>query len=181
SLGCRLALEAIGLLRAGSAGLPPVAVRRVCLMAAAVPQEFVEGDGRYAALLRALLADQVEVRVLHSRSDPVLHFAFPLGQAIAGEPSRAALGFDGPPPGMPGLGANVSAQRIGNASHSDYWGHEASEAAEAAARDAGEFLALGAHEREAGAARQVAEARRPARERAVGDPREVGIPEGLYA
>ena len=173
SLGCRVALETIAQLRAG--GGP--ALGRLCLMAAAVPCEFVEDEGRYEPLLRALQGEGVPVRVLHSTGDSVLRFAFPFGQSAAGEATRGALGYEGPPPGMPGLGANVSERRMHGAGHGDYWGHEDNEAA---ARDAGAFLKLGQTLREPGEARALGEARRTARARAAGEPRRM-FPEPLYA
>ena len=135
SLGCRVALQAIGELLASGPR-----VERVCLMAGAVPVEFLQGDGRYEPVLRALLAQGTPVRVLHSRADLVLRFAFPPGQAAAFEPSLQALGLYGPTPGMPGFGANISERRIPGAGHSDYWGHNDDPSA---AYDAAEFLKLG--------------------------------------
>jgi len=85
----------------------------------------------------------------------VLRFAFPMGQALAGEPSRGALGFEGPPPGMPGFGATLSARRIEGAHHVDYWGHHDNPAATAASLDAAEFLRLGESTREVGKRRAV--------------------------
>jgi hypothetical protein len=92
SLGCRLALEVLKELRAN--GGP--AIGRVCLMAAAVPLEYVGAAGPYGELLRSLQAANVELRVLHSTSDLVLTLAFDPGQAIAGEPTRGAFRLLGP-------------------------------------------------------------------------------------
>ena len=143
SLGCRLVLETINELRAH--GGP--AIGRVCLMAAAVPLEHVSAQGRFGQLLRDLQAAGVDIRVLHSSSDIVLGFTFVPGQAFAGEPTRGALGHDGPPPDMPGAGANVSERRIAGAGHSDYWGYKDSDASASASREAGLFLKLGARPR----------------------------------
>jgi hypothetical protein len=154
SLGCRLALEVLKDLRAN--GGP--AIGRVCLMAAAVPLEYVGAAGPYGEVLRALQAANVEIRVLHSTSDLVLALAFAPGQAVAGEPTRGALGRDGPPPDMPGAGANVTGRRIAGAAHSDYWGEPRTDAAEAASREAGLFLRLGEKPRQI-AARIVAQPR----------------------
>ena len=154
SLGCRLALEALKDLQAN--GGP--AIGRVCLMAPAVPLEYVGAAGPYGELLRALQAANVEIRVLHSTSDLVLALAFDPGQALAGEPTRGALGRDGPPPDMPGAGANVTERRIAGAAHSDYWGNMRTDAAQAASRESGLFLKLGEKPR-AIAARAVAEPR----------------------
>ncbi len=147
SLGCRLALETLDLLR--RAGGPSIG--RVCLMAAAVPCEFVEAGGRFEPLLLSLQASFTEVRVLHSTSDLVLGLAFLAGQPAAGEPSEAALGYRGPPPGMPGFGANVSDFRVPHAGHGDYWGQGPDRTA---AFDARRFLALD-DVREVGAPRTV--------------------------
>ncbi len=159
SLGCRVALETIAELR--RRGYP--AIGRVCLMAAAVPCEFVEPGGKFEMTLRELAADNVPVRVLHSTEDRVLRFAFPPGQTGGGEPTIRALGLEGPPADMPGRGANVTDLRIDGATHGDYWGHATTMAAEQATRDAGIFLHLGDRPREFAA-------------RAVGAPRDVGAP-----
>jgi hypothetical protein len=138
-------------------------------MAAAVPLEYVGAAGPYGELLRSLQAANVELRVLHSTSDLVLTLAYDPGQAIAGEPTRGALGRDGPPPDMPGAGANVTERRIAGAAHSDYWGQARTDAAAAASRESGLFLRLGERPREI-AARTVAAPR------AVGYFRSLGAP-----
>ena len=165
SLGCRLALETLKDLRAN--GGP--AIGRVCLMAAAVPLEYVGTAGPYGQLLRGLQAANVEIRVLHSTSDLVLTLAFDPGQALAGEPTRGALGRDGPPPDMPGAGANVTERRIAGAAHSDYWGSAKTDAARAASRESGLFLRLGEKPREI-AARTVAAPRPVGYFRSIGEP-----------
>jgi hypothetical protein len=166
SLGCRVALETLAFLRFEGGG---PAVRRVCLMAAAVPCEFLEGGGRFTDLLRGLLAEHTQVRVLHSRSDVVLGVAFLFGQPLAGagEASSGALGYRGPPPGMPGLGANITEYRVPDAGHGDYWGHSGTQASEVASWDAGRFLKLGDQPR-------AIEPRPQGDARAVGADRSVG-------
>ena len=114
SLGCRVVLECIRQMVQG----PHPVIRRVVLMAAAVPVDMVSTGGTLASAVQA--AEQV--LVLHSTSDIVLHFAFPPGQTQAGEGMLpTALGRFGPPPGMPGV---VLAQQITDAGHGDYWGVE---------------------------------------------------------
>ena len=152
SLGCRVVLETIRNLR--QAGGP--AIGRVCLMAPAVPLEQIGQAGTYGPMLRELQAANVEIRVLHSSADSVLGFAFVPGQLVAGEPTRGALGRDGPPPDMPGAGANVSERRIAGAEHSDYWGYNDDEASQSASREAGLFLGLAMRPREVGVPRTVA-------------------------
>jgi pimeloyl-ACP methyl ester carboxylesterase len=158
SLGCRVALETLRLLH-DTARRP--ALRRLCLMAAAVPCEFLEAGGRFEPLLRALQADGTAIRVLHSTDDLVLGAAFLFGQPLAGsaEASARALGYRGPPPGMPGVGANVSEKRIPNAGHGDYWGHSGTWAAFIASGEAGAFLALDEQPRTVGTRRPVSFAR----------------------
>ena len=157
SLGCRLALETINLLY--QSGHP--AIGRICLMAAAVPCEMVEPGGRFEPALLGLQAAGTRIRVLHSKTDLVLKFAFPAGQLLAGEETRGALGRFGPPVDMPGRGATVTEQRIADAGHSDYWGAAAKPADEQATREAGTFLGIGSRPRTIAA-------------RVVGDARDVG-------
>ena len=144
SLGCRLVLETMRLLHA--AGSPHIG--RVCLMAPAVPSEFLEYPERYYDLLTALEDAGTEIRVLHSLRDGVLHWAFPPGQALAGEASVRALGRHGPTPGMPGWGGRLTEREIVQAGHGDYWGHSGSDASKIATEDAGMFLRLGDYSRE---------------------------------
>lgn len=164
SLGCRVALETLQLLQAR--GLPRI--RRVCLMAAAVPCEMVEAGGRFEALLWQLYYGGTKIHVLHSRQDLVLMLAFPAGQTLAGEATTRALGRYGPPPGMPGAGASVSEHRVSDAGHSDYWGHRGGAIAEEAARESGRFLEIGKRPRTLGV-REVAQERSPAWTRRIGD------------
>jgi hypothetical protein len=170
SLGCRVALETLQLINAR--GYPRV--NRVCLMAAAVPVEMVERDGRFEALLWDLQADRTRVHVLHSIADLVLMLAFPPGQALAGEPSTRALGRHGPSPDTPGQGGTVTDTQIPGAKHSYYWGHkypgddQGAQAVAQAAREAGRFLNMGAAPREF-AARTVGEWRNFEPARVIGE------------
>ncbi len=166
SLGCRLTLETLTLLQ--QRGHP--AIGRVCLMAAAVPCDMLEPGGHFERTLWNLQIAGTEIRVLHSMMDPVLQFAFPPGQTLAGEPSMRALGRYGPPPDMPGRGATVSEHRVYNAGHGDYWGHNVSAPMEDATRDAGIFLRMGDQPREI-EARPPAEPRLPDPPRIIGGPR----------
>lgn len=114
SLGCRVVLECVRALLT----MRGPAIRRVVLMAAAVPDFMVSAGGVLAGATQAA----GEVLVLHSTSDAVLHYAFPPGQTIAGLGEGflpVALGRLGPPPGMPG---RVREHRIADAAHGDYWG-----------------------------------------------------------
>lgn len=166
SLGCRLTLETVKELHAH--GGPQVG--RICLMAAAVPCETVEQGGEFGPLLRALQGT-TQIHVLHSKSDPVLHYAFVPGQLLAGEPTAGALGRHGPPADMPGRDANVTGRAIASAGHSDYWGEE-SDASRDATREAGRFLQLGSQTRSI-PARALDDARDLGPCRSVGDGRQV--------
>ncbi|MBI4840263.1 MAG: alpha/beta hydrolase [candidate division NC10 bacterium] len=117
SLGCRLLLETLALVASGAVGGWPE-VRRLCLMAAAVPVELVEATGRLEAAARwprSLL-------LLFSPDDAVLHFAFPIGQAAAfalGEEDGlylTAVGRHGQPSGLTPYRVELSGD-----GHSDYW------------------------------------------------------------
>ncbi|HET9425597.1 MAG TPA: hypothetical protein VFO55_09510 [Gemmatimonadaceae bacterium] len=147
SLGCRLILETLELFRKHGDG--PL-VRRVCLMAAAVPMEMLEPGGRYHELLRKLSVEGTRILVLHSRQDTVLHYAFFAGQAMAGPDERSArpLGREGPNPLLPGYRGTLDEMQMGGAKHGDYWGHSNTGIAREAARQAGAFLEIGRAPRE---------------------------------
>lgn len=133
SLGCRVVLECIKTMLGG----PHPTVRRVVLMAAAVPDFMVVSPHELAAAAEA--ADSVVV--LHSTSDPVLHFAFPPGQTAAGAGEGVlptALGRFGPPAGMAG---RVEQHRVMDAGHGDYWGKSDKESKESARRAAAGHVA----------------------------------------
>jgi hypothetical protein len=153
SLGCRLILETLELFRLNGDG---PAIRRVCLMAAAVPMEMLEPGGRYYQLLASLAKGGTQLLVLHSRQDKVLHLAFGAGQATAGpdERSNRALGREGPNPMMPGYPGAITDLQLGGANHGDYWGHSSAPVARVATRHAGRFLGLGRN-REVGVERSV--------------------------
>ena len=76
SLGCRVVLETLLLLRARS--LPIVG--RVVSMAAAVPSEMLEPGGKFFELLSVLEGEGTRIQVLYSEQDWVLHYTFPPGQ-----------------------------------------------------------------------------------------------------
>jgi pimeloyl-ACP methyl ester carboxylesterase len=153
SLGCRVALETLLLLRTRS--LPIIG--RVVLMAAAVPSEMLESDGKFYGLLTELAAEGTTIRVLHSKSDWVLHYTFPFGQSAAGgkEASARALGRFGPSPWMPGFHSTLTEREIGGAAHGDYWGHSKTPPSRVATEDAGKFLTLGDLGRDIGVPRDV--------------------------
>lgn len=108
SLGNRVGLELMALL----ANEPRIQVC-MCLMAAAVPVPFVETGGRLSAGVKAL----TKSCTLHSKADPVLHFAFPPGETLALEGFfPQAIGREGQPL------SNWSYQfRMDPYGHSDYW------------------------------------------------------------
>lgn len=167
SLGCRVILETLVLLRKRT--LPMIG--RVLLMAAAVPAEMLERGGRFFDLMMELWAEGIEVRVLYSRADRTLHFAFPPGQSLAGgrEASARALGRDGPTGMMPGWNKTLNGEWVKGADHSDYWGDgEPAPSAEATLK-AGTFLNLGDFAREIGHPREAIE---PA---SLGESRSVGV------
>jgi len=79
SLGCRVVLELLAL---WTVGMPPnVRLGTVVLMAAAVMVKHVDQGGQLRAA--ATLTD--DELVLCSKGDPVLHWAFPLGETAARE------------------------------------------------------------------------------------------------
>lgn len=153
SLGCRVALETLLLLR--TRALPRV--RSVCFMAAAVPAEMLEPQGRFYDLLVELGSEGTRIEVLHSDADTVLHYAFPPGQAAAGagEGSMRALGRVGVTQMMPWAGFNLNGQSVAGAGHGDYWGHSGTAASKAATKAAGHFLGIGAAVREPGVVRSI--------------------------
>jgi hypothetical protein len=144
-------------------------------MAAAVPSEMLERGGKFFDLLMELWAEGIEILVLHSTADKVLHFAFPPGQALAGgkEASDRALGRFGPSGMMPGWRKTFIGEPNPGADHSDYWGDGAKEPSANATLRAGTFLRLGDLGREIGSAREtIAPASLP-EPRDVGDFREL--------
>jgi hypothetical protein len=114
-------------------------------MAAAVPSEMLEPGGRFFDMLMQLWAEGVEVQVLHSLDDKVLHWAFPPGQSVAGrgEASQRALGRYGPSVMMPGWSKTLRGVKIRGADHSDYWGDGAPGPSKQSTTEAGTFLQLG--------------------------------------
>lgn len=154
SLGCRLILETLDLFRKNGDG---PRIRRVCLMAAAVPMEMLEPNGRYHDLLTELSIGGTRILILHSKQDTVLHYAFFAGQAMAGPDERSSrpLGREGPNPMVPGFRGTVDDMEMGGAKHGDYWGHSNTGIAREAARQAGAFLDIGVAGREVGVRREV--------------------------
>lgn len=172
SLGCRVVLECIKQL----ASLPHPQIRRVVLMAAAVPDFMVTAGGALAGAIE--LAESV--LVLHSTSDIVLHYAFPPGQTMAGHGEGflpIALGRFGPPAGMAG---QVQGHRIADAGHGDYWGVKGEDVSAMAdsVRDVvagyvAESLQLGR------LARKVAAIRPPGSKTLAGVPRKAAAPRAI--
>lgn len=171
SLGCRVVLEALLVLRAHA--IPRV--RRVALMAAAVPSEMLEPRGRFYDLVAALSAEGTTIDVLYSMQDTVLHWAFPPGQSLAGgnEASSRALGRFGPSPMMPGYHGTISEREIGGAKHGDYWGHSKTDPSRVATEEAGRFLSLGEIGRALGVQRHLGGPAPELDGRELGSPREL--------
>ena len=174
SLGARVVLETIELLRKRT--LPKVG--RVVLMAPAVPSEMLEPGGRFFDLLMQLWAEGIEIRVLHSLDDKVLHWAFPPGQSLAGrtEASQRALGRYGPSVMMPGWSKTLKGVTIAGADHSDYWGDGAAGPSLQATTEAGNFLKLGELRRDLGPAREISPPVAPATTRSLVDGRSLPTP-----
>jgi pimeloyl-ACP methyl ester carboxylesterase len=172
SLGCRVTLETLLLLRSRS--LPRIG--RIALMAAAVPSEMLERNGRFYDLLTDLAAEGTDIRVLHSMQDTVLHYAFPPGQSLSGraEASSRALGRFGPTPWMPGFRSTLTEREISGAAHGDYWGPSKTGPSLVATDDAGRFLSLGEIGRTIGVAREVGVAAAPLPQRELGVTRDFG-------
>ena len=82
SMGCRLSLELLHELRAVPE--PLLRVRRIAMMAAAIPRRLLASHGTFVGGLRPPLdASGVRVLSLYSYIDLVLLGAFPAGQTIA--------------------------------------------------------------------------------------------------
>jgi pimeloyl-ACP methyl ester carboxylesterase len=136
SMGCRVVLETIARLRADPTFQIPI--RKVCLLAAAVPTFAVFPGG---SLERAFVAAD-QVQVLHSKDDIVLSGAFPTGQTLAGDGFfPTAIGRHGEVPCSPG---RVTVQSVEGAGHSDYWGWTSSMPSAKAAGFIGRFLGVAA-------------------------------------
>ena len=138
SMGCRVVLETIAALLAKQPDAqlrPPI--RKVCLMAAAVPTTHVLPGGDLAAALQAA----EHVQVLFSPDDLVLHYAFPIGQTAAGDGFfPTAVGRYGDVPLSP---AHVERSWVPGADHGDYWGRRTNDASAESARCVHEFLGIG--------------------------------------
>jgi hypothetical protein len=172
SLGCRVVLETLLALRPHAVPI----VRRVALMAAAVPSEMLEPGGRFFPLLTLMAAEGTRIDVLHSMQDTVLHYAFPPGQSLAGggEGSARALGRYGPSPLMPGFRGTITEREITGAAHGDYWGNGKKPPSSVAAAEAGTFLSLGEIGREIGVERELGAPAPDSSSRDIGTPRELG-------
>ncbi|HSK42879.1 MAG TPA: alpha/beta hydrolase, partial [Candidatus Binatia bacterium] len=93
SLGCRVIME---LLAHWTGGLPPgIFIGAVILMAAAVKVKAIDEGGA----LRAAAVLTLKNPALYSKGDPVLKWAFPMGETAAGEGFfPTAVGRTGGPP-----------------------------------------------------------------------------------
>ncbi|WP_157275341.1 alpha/beta hydrolase [Pelomonas sp. Root1444] len=139
SMGCRVILETIRLLVDTADFKTPI--RKVSLLAAAVPTFAVLPGGRLAAAFQA----PAQVQVLHSKADLVLAGAFPIGQTVAGDgflPS--AIGRHGDVPASPG---RVEVRPVDGAGHSDYWGWRDNRPSAAAAGLIHDFMSFGEYKR----------------------------------
>ncbi|CAD5373736.1 conserved hypothetical protein [Rubrivivax sp. A210] len=135
SMGCRVILETLRLLKANPSFRTPV--RKVCLLAAAVRTSAVFPGGALEEAFRA--AEQVEV--LHSSADTVLSLAFPIGQTAAGDGFfPTAIGRHGDVPRNPG---QVEIRPVDGAGHGDYWGWRPTDQSAVAAEHISRFLGLG--------------------------------------
>lgn len=133
SMGCRVVLETIARLQAEPSFRMPI--KKVCLMAAAVPTFAVCPGGT----LEPAFSAAEEVKVLHSRDDLVLSYAFPAGQTLARDGFLPqAVGLHGNVP----RSGRVSVQSVDGAGHSDYWGWQNSMASAKAASYISKFLNL---------------------------------------
>jgi hypothetical protein len=136
----------------------------------------LERNGRFYDLLTGLAAEGTDIRVLYSKQDTVLHYAFPPGQSLAGgrEVSSRALGRFGPSPWMPGFRSTLTEREVAGAAHGDYWGPSKTPPSLVATEDAGRFLSLGDIGRDVGLNRTVgvAAVSQPARD--LGIVREFG-------
>lgn len=154
SLGCRVVMETVHHLVAAGGG---PRIGRICLMAAAIPMEKLEPGGDFAGTLTKLAAGGTRIFVMHSRQDRVLHYAFALGQSMAGPGERSSrpLGREGPNPLMPGYHGSLDEMQVGGADHGDYWGHSDKPIAREAAKWAGRFLGFDQRGREIGVSRRA--------------------------
>jgi esterase/lipase superfamily enzyme len=145
SLGCRVTLETLRVLRDLQRAQPTVSLklRNVVFMAGAVPTFFLEENRPLHRTVRDLT---VSTKSLYSEADRVLHYAFPLGQSAIGQGFfPTALGrtrWQG------ATVVNPAMQQKENpgAGHSDYWGSGSKNAASlaTAAGEVRNFIPLGA-------------------------------------
>jgi len=142
SMGCRLVLELLERLRT----LAGVSVRRVVLMAGAVPTFMLEPA--YEHGLRAAYDATVGSGglSLYSGADRVLSGAFPVGQTLGeGEEGVFPTALGHAYLAGPAAPATLGQHEIAGADHSDYWGWK--ESTRDLGREAGaivrEFLDLG--------------------------------------
>jgi hypothetical protein len=113
SLGNRLMLELLGNY-VNDPNPPGIRFHTGCMMAAAVPVFMVDAGGALRSAAEAL--DRTVV--LYSARDGVLHWAFPLGETVAGEGFLpTAVGRHGDPES----GLWLERDDMGTYGHSDYW------------------------------------------------------------
>jgi pimeloyl-ACP methyl ester carboxylesterase len=126
SLGCRVAFELIKRLRAA----PNVNIDRVVVMAAAVPTFMLESPADPKCLRpaydQAVAAAGGAGMSLYSGADPVLAFAFPLGQTVAsGDEGFLPTALGHAEWHCASMPVGFEQREVAGASHSDYWGGEA--------------------------------------------------------
>ena len=144
SLGCRVTLETLRVLRDLQRAQPTVSLklRSIVFMAGAVPTFFLELNRPLNQAVRDL---SVMTKSLYSEADRVLHYAFPLGQALVGQ------GFFPTALGRTRWNSsavvNPAMQQKENprAGHGDYWGGGSTntDALKTAAEEVRTFVPLG--------------------------------------
>lgn len=144
SLGGRLVLETLRELSAlvKRQPLPSLVVHRVAFMAGAIPTSRLDRRQALNVALRALGARSMSV---YSEADRVLHYAFPMGESLAGAaffPTALGRRRWG---GADAVQPELSQVENPRADHSDYWGGSTRNGAaiEYAARVVRGFVPLG--------------------------------------
>jgi pimeloyl-ACP methyl ester carboxylesterase len=121
SMGCRIAVEVLNLLLEPAAA--HIQIRRVVLMAAAIPTSLLMPGARARQLRAGLASKPVDgTYSLFSSRDDVLYLAFRLGQTLRVREGEGFLPYALGSFYWPGHPFNCSQDEIKGAGHSDYWG-----------------------------------------------------------